>query len=290
MLAMRTLVSASLVVGVVGSARAQVAPSDPPASDGSGAPLLPPSAVAPTPPPVKPPPTGTFQIGVGYRSDEGFGVDARVAQSDLFHTGNVLVMDAAISERVQHFALRFVDPHLANDRLTLSAEIYNDRRLLGDTGIWREAVGADVSLSTHIADHATAWVGYRFENVQGTGNLAWLRAGTTYSTLNTPMAPTRGTTVGADVGVADNAFGSDYDLVRADAWFSTHQPLGPFIFHTGGRFAAIGTTDGNGVPFTEQLFFNGSSDLRGFGFADGPGAYSPGNVLGMWRTELELPV
>jgi|HubBroStandDraft_6_1064221.scaffolds.fasta_scaffold50862_3 outer membrane protein insertion porin family len=287
MLAMRTLVSASLVVGVVGSARAQVAP-DPPASDGSGAPLLPPSAVAPTPPPPKPQPTGTFQIGASYRSDEGFGINLGVGQSDLFHTGNALSLDASLDERVQHFGMKFIDPHLANNRLTLTAEVYNDRRLLGDTGIWRQAAGADVSLSTLVADHTRAFVGYRFENVENTGNLAWLRAGTSYNTLNTAMAPTRGTSAGVTVGVAADALGSDYDLMRIDAWFNTHHAFGPFIVHTGGRFAAV---DGpNGVPFTEQLFFNGSSDIRGFGFGDGPGAYSPGNVLGMWRTELELPV
>jgi outer membrane protein insertion porin family len=290
MLAMRTLVFASLAVGIAaGSVRAQPA-TDPPASDGSAAPLLPPSAVAPIPPPTPPPKqTGTFSVGASYATGDGFTARADLSQSNLFHTGLGLSLDATLGERAQRFDMKLVDPHIANDRLTLTTDVYRDRRLLGDTGDWRDAVGIDVSLSTRLADHTHAFVGYRIENVDGTGNLAWLRAGTDYSTLDHAMAPTRGTSAGITVGVADSAYGSDYDLIRVDAWMNTHQSLGPFIFHTGGRFAAVGSPNGD-VPFTEQLFFDGPNDLRGFGYGDGPGAYSPGNMLGMWRTELELPV
>ena len=235
--------------------------------------------------------TGTFSIGASYRSDDGFGVNMHLGQSDLFHTGLGLYLDDSLSERELHSSMRLVDPHLANDRLTLSGEIFSDYRLLGDTGIWRKSVGVGVDLSTTMADHTHAFVGFRVEDVDTTGDLAWLRAGVDYSTVDQVAAPTRGTRVGVTVGVADTAYGSDYDLMRIDAWLGTHQPLGPFIFHTGGRFAAVaGLQDPSAVPFTEQLFFGGSADIRGFSFGDGPGTYSPGNVLGTWRTSLELPI
>jgi outer membrane protein insertion porin family len=283
MLAMRPAVVAWLVVGVAGSAHAQTAPS------GSDAPLAPPSSVEPSPPPKQP--TGTFGIGISYRSDDGATVHADVGQSDLFHTGTGLYMDASLSERVQHLSDRFVDPNLLGGRLSLSVEVFRDRRLLGDTGTWRDATGLDVSLSTRLADHTHAFVGYRIEEVDRTGDLGWLRAGADYSTLDHAMAPTRGTSVGVTIAEAAHELGSDDDLLRIDAWFNTHQPVGPFIFHTGGRFAAIaGLHDPSDVPLTEQLYFGASSDLRGFGFGDGPGAYSPGNVLGTWRTSLELPI
>ena len=290
MLAMRPFVVALLVVGTAGSARAQDAPQEPAVASGSDA-LSPPSSVTPSPPPAKPPMTGTFSVGASYRSDDGFAAKLGVGQSDLFHTGLGLYLDSSLSERVQHSSMKLVDPHLANGRLTLSGEIYSDRRLLGDTGFRRDAVGAEVDLSTKLADHMHAFVGYRLEAVDITGTLAWLRAGAGYSTLDQVVAPTRGTSAGVTVGVADAAYGSDDNLARLDAWFSTHQRVGPFIFHTGGRFAAVaGLGDPSGVPFTEALFFGGSTDIRGFSFGDGPGAYSPGNVLGTWRTSLELPI
>src|SRR5882672_1449488 len=57
--------------------------------------------------------TGSFTIGAGYDSDEGFVALARIAQTDLFHTGLRLSMDALVSERRQLFDLRFADPHVA---------------------------------------------------------------------------------------------------------------------------------------------------------------------------------
>ena len=282
MYAMRTLVFASLVVGVVGSARGEPLGSG--ASDGSGA--TPSSTDAPPAPPPKP--TGTFYVGASYATGVGYGANAGISQSNLFHTGNALSLDATISERVQRFDMRFVDPHLAGGRMTLTVDVYNDRRLLGATEVWREAAGVDVSLSTKLSDHVHAFVGYRIEDVKDTGVIAWLRSGLDYTTLNTSAAPTRGTSMGVTeaVGKVD---GDGVDLVRVDAWFNTHQPLGPFIVHTGGRFAAVASPQGD-VPFSEMLFFGGPIDIRGFGYGEGPGAIEPANAMASWRSELELPI
>jgi outer membrane protein insertion porin family len=289
MLAMRTLVFASLAVGIAaGSVRAQTA-TDPPASNGSAAPLLPPSAVPATPPTPPAKRLGTVTLGAGYATGIGLSLNSSINQPDLFGWGVGLSLDATLSPIARRADIRFVDPHVADSRFTLGATVYNDTHLLGDTGVWRQAIGVDLSLSTQLADHTHAFLGYRLENVAGTGNLAWLRAGTDYNSLDHALAPTRGTSAGITVGVADSMYGSDYDLMRIDAWFNTHQSVGPFIFHTGGRFAAIDSPSGD-VPFTEMLFFNGPYDVRGFGYGDGPGAYSPGNMLGTWRTELELPI
>src|ERR1700689_829083 len=113
MLAMRTLVFASFVVGVVGTARAQPA-QDPPASGAGEAPptVNAPGATppAPTPPPPKQPPTGTFYIGASYATDVGYSATAGISQSNLFHTGNALSLDATIGQRLQRYDMKFVDP------------------------------------------------------------------------------------------------------------------------------------------------------------------------------------
>jgi outer membrane protein assembly factor BamA len=272
-------VFASIVVGVGGSARAQVAPD----------PAAPATDEAPVPPSSTAPPTGQFYAGGAYRSDDGFTFRSGISQSNLFHTGNALSLDASISERARRFSIKFVDPHIMDDRFTLSAEVYADHRMLGAYDVARDAVGAEVDLSTRLADHARAFIGYRYETVDNTGLLAWVRAGADYSTLDSQVAPTRGTSMGMTVGVANDAFGSQYDLTRVDAWINTHQGFGPFIVHAGARVAGVASnSDGGSVPFTEMLFFGGPSDIRGFGY-DGF-SYSPGDLLGTWRTELELPI
>lgn len=295
MYAMRTCVFASLVVGVVGTARGEPTVAlVPGAPDGSGASTTtdsPPGETPPAPPPTaSPPPSGRFFVGASYATGEGFTATAGVSQSNLFHTGNALSLDATIGDRIERFDMKLVDPHLAGGRMTLTVDVYNDRELLGATGVWRKAVGVDASISTALGEHTHTFFGYRVENVDDTGVIVWFRDGIDYNSLDNKIAPTRGTSAGVTTAVGRVGDG-DVDLIRLDAWFNTHQPLGPFTFHTGGRFAAIDTNSSlTAVPYTEMLYFGGPADIRGFGYGQGPGAVDPGNVMATWRTELELPI
>jgi len=116
-----------------------------------------------------------------------------------------------------------------------------------------------------------------------------VRAGIAYSTLDTPFLPRRGSSVGASIEIADRVFGSQIRYTRADAWAGTHQPLGPFTFHLGGRVSAIGSPDRDGVPTPERLFLDGSRDLPGF-LPGGLGPPVGGNFEALGRAELELPL
>jgi hypothetical protein len=48
-------------------------------------------------------PTGRFEVGAGFSSDEGFIAHAAIAQDDLFHTGQKLALSADISALRQRF-------------------------------------------------------------------------------------------------------------------------------------------------------------------------------------------
>ena len=316
MFAKQTLVAASLVIGLGGSALAQVA-TDPPAP-ADEAPLIPPSLVPaqpkPTPPPPPPPPTGRFQVGAWYSTDDHVGVLADVSQSNLFGTGDLLALDARLSARRQLFEMRFVDPHILDSDVALGASIYNDRRVL--PGFDRQAAGAQTTATLPLGDHVRAFVGYRIEHVTPEPNgpqliaraddpgepplrdltIASLRAGLIYRTLDSPRMPLRGTSMGATLEVADPRFGSDVQLTKMSAWMNTHQRLGPFTVHVGAHFSSVTSTDPEGVPLSERLFLDGSSDIRGFA----PGALGPidpvtgvpigGNYQLTGSAELETPI
>src|SRR5450432_1064799 len=137
MVAKQLLRAASFVV-LVGSARAQPAP--PPAQPDDEAASTAPGNTDPIPPaPNRRPPTGTFAIGAGFNTDDGFIGSAEVAQSDLFGTGMLLSLDTKISERWQRFEMRFVDPELLGSSYQLDATIYNDRHHYDQ--FWREGAG-----------------------------------------------------------------------------------------------------------------------------------------------------
>ena len=292
-----------------------LAPFDPPV------PATPPeikeNPVEPKPPPATPPdqprkPTGRFMIGAGYSSIEGFIATASISQDDLFRTGNHLSLHTTISARRQLFLLRFADPDLFGSKLALSTDLYNDSRLL--PGFRRNAAGGSLTLSHPIGENLRAFVGYRLEEVEiddketvfarlvdggamspTGGTLSALRTGIVYTTLDQPNAPMRGTSIGASIEIADRKLGSDLQFNKYQAWANTHQPLGPFTLHLGGRMTALTGRHGGGVPMSEGLFLDGTHEVRGyrpetFGPIGPNGMPLGGDLKLVGGAELELPL
>jgi outer membrane protein assembly factor BamA len=93
---------------------------------------------------------------------------------------------------------------------------------------------------------------------------------------------------------ADRQLGSEIDLTRGAAFAAQHVPLGPLTLHLGGEVMAVTSRDPRGVPLSERLQLDGSSELRGFA----PGSLGPseagialgGNLKATARGELEFPV
>lgn len=265
----------------------------------------PPLLVPPTRPPSVPKraPTGYFQIGAGYRTDDGFVASTSVGQDNLFGTGKKLSLDAAISKRRQVFGGRFVDPNLFGSDLALSVDGYHDRRLL--PGFWRNATGGEVTLSKKYGKHWRAFVGYRFESVEieedattvargteltsGRLSIGAVRAGYVFDNRDNVVAPTRGGRLGATLELADRSLGSDVVLLRYKAFGDFHQPIGGLTLHVGGTMEVVNAGGlMSSIPRSERLYLDGSSELRGYA----PGQLAPlgGNAKGTWRSELEVPL
>ncbi|HEY5946256.1 MAG TPA: BamA/TamA family outer membrane protein [Kofleriaceae bacterium] len=266
----------------------------------------------PPPPPPKPP-TGRFQVGAGFSSDEGFIASATIAQDDLFHTGDQLLLTTRISAKRILFLQRFADPDVLGSRFGLSIDLYNDSRQL--PGFTRDAAGGALTLSHPFGNHARAFVSYRLEDVQTKDQTPWaarrvdpfppltggilssLRAGVVYDTRDQIDAPLRGTTIGSSLEVADRRLGSDLQFTRIDSWVQHHQPMGPLTLHLRGSFTTIGgTIDGPaGVPRSERLFLGSSNEIRGyrpdaFGPIDGLGTPVGGYAKLLAGAELEVPL
>ena len=325
MFAKQTVLSASLVAWLGASARAQPeAPEQ--ADDEVSAPgTVEPTPVEPTPvekpaaakpaptkptpaPPPKRKPTGSFQIGAGFSSDESFIATAKVEQTDLFGTGLYLGLTARISALRNLALLRFADPDLFGSRFALTADLYSEERLM--PGFKRRANGTSVSVSHPLGRNVHAYLGYRLEAIEVEslivarspeepapqlrgGLFSAVRAGITYDTRDEPYVPTRGSSFGAEVERADHRLGSDFNQTRLRAWATTHQALGPFTLHLGGSITAI--ADSSGVPLNERLFLDSSREVRGFraytlGPVDALGRPIGGDTKLIGRAELELPI
>ncbi|MBA3503737.1 MAG: BamA/TamA family outer membrane protein [Myxococcota bacterium] len=247
-------------------------------------------------------PTGTFSLGAGYSTDEGFMAMTEIYQPRLFGTDKGLRLRTVITERRIESLMRYEDPTLF-DAYHLRADLYNRTKVYKE--FKREAAGGEITLGQRIAPNLDFFVGYKLEHAEvgygaepslfrsttpvaddwgGGGMIGALRFGVNYSTIapSDSFYPMRGTTFGATLEVADRRLGSDIEYLRSDGWFGHHRGLGPFTLHLSGKVSSI--TD---VPMSERLHFDGSSDVRGYA----PGAIMQygGNVLWTVRTELETP-
>lgn len=322
MIAKPTLASVVIVTVLAGPAALALADGSEPIDDREPTasaqtdPASTPPETAPEPPPPPEPepppraPTGRFEVGAGFSTDDKFIATATVAQDDLFRTGLQLSLSARLSARQQTFLTRFVDPHLLGSDFALSADLYSDRRAL--PGFTRTGTGGSVTLSHPLTEHLRGFVGYRLEHVDvgldddlaaaraidptapgavplGGGLLASVRAGLNYANVDSVAWPRRGTTAGVIVEHADRRLGSDLELDRAGGWLAHHEPLGPLTLHLGFAADAVTSSDPLGVPRSERLFLDGSSDIRGYA----PGSIGPitgGTLRFAGRGELEVPL
>lgn len=242
-----------------------------------------------------PEPSGTFEIGAGYDTDYGFGAMARIAQPDLFHTGNALTLSTEIEARRERADLTFAAPDLG------SVDLFHEYRMLRP-GLWREANGVEATTKVALGKHWHLSGGYRLQDVTATSDVASrslvpvpLSAGLIsevtarleYSTLDSPLEPLRGSTFGASLEYADPRLGSSIELVHGSAWASTNQPLGPLTFHAGVRATALSSP--SPIPLTERLYLEGSRDLRGYGLG-GLGPADGGTYELVGRMSLEVPI
>lgn len=265
---------------------------------------------------VERPPTGTFQVGAGFATDDGFIFSAGVGNTNLFGRGQTLALTSRISQRRQLFLLHFEEPHLGDTDLALGVDVYN--QAVEWPGFTRRGAGAALTLAHPIGEHMRAFASYRVEDVtmeadvpaappvepgqldvstmMRGGVLSAVRTGVIYDTRDTPFFPRRGTSATAWVESADRRIGSDANLARFGASVGHHQPVGPFTLHLGGGIEGVTSPDALGVPLSERLQIDGSADVRGYA----PGALGSvdpvtgvplgGNLKMTARGELEFPL
>ncbi|HTE53909.1 MAG TPA: outer membrane protein assembly factor [Kofleriaceae bacterium] len=222
-----------------------------------------------------------------------------------------------LSQRQQLFLLHFADPHLGGGDLGLSIDLF--AREQEWPGFRREGEGGALTLWRPIGRHTSAFLSYRVEAVSiapddsvavalaravtpeaslSTADLflSSLRAGVEHSTVDGSFLPRRGSSAGAWIEAADHRLGSDADLVRGRVWGAHHRPLGPFTLHLAARAEGVSSRDPLGVPLSERLQLDGSSDVRGLA----PGALGRvdpatgmalgGDLLMTGRAEIEVPI
>ena len=81
---------------------------------------------------VKEGPTGTFQVGAGYSSGDGFLFNANIAEKNLLGRGQGVSGNFSIGSKRQDFILNATDPYFNDSRMALGLDAYNTNREFTD--------------------------------------------------------------------------------------------------------------------------------------------------------------
>jgi outer membrane protein insertion porin family len=241
-------------------------------------------------------PTGTFQLGAGFSSQETFLLNGQIQQENLFGRGQSLALNVQFSGIRQLAQLRFVEPYLFNTTWSSSAEIYKILQQRQDFN--RDSTGGSMTVGhplDFISEYLRLYATYRLEyiditpatggvfgtggtglnyrlfqflplrNLFNSGRTSAIRLALSWDTRNNRLFPTKGIYATLSTEVSDAAIGSTNDFMRNEFNFRIYRPLfGPFVAKLNTQWGLVTSRDGRGVPIYERYFLGGILDVRGF--------------------------
>ena len=120
---------------------------------------------------VKEGPTGTFQVGAGYSSGDGFLFNANVSEKNLLGRGQGVSGNFSIGSRRQDFLVNVGDPYFMDSKVSLGIEGFNTNREFTDFD--ERKLGFGVNTSYPLKDFRMPFFGRpRSERAIGSDELA----------------------------------------------------------------------------------------------------------------------
>lgn len=110
---------------------------------------------------VKEKPTGTFSIGGGYSSLDGFIAQGSIQQANFLGLGLKANLSASLGGQSQTYALGLTDPYFLDTRWTLGGDLYRSER--DYTDYTRRLIGFDVKGGYPISDNLGTFMMYKYE-------------------------------------------------------------------------------------------------------------------------------
>jgi outer membrane protein insertion porin family len=110
---------------------------------------------------VKEKPTGTFSIGGGYSSLDGFIGQGSIQQANFLGLGLKANLSASIGGKSNTYALGLTDPYFMDTKWTLGGDVYRSERIYTD--YTRRLVGGDIKGGYPINDAIGTFMMYKYE-------------------------------------------------------------------------------------------------------------------------------
>ncbi|MDD2365340.1 MAG: outer membrane protein assembly factor BamA [Desulfuromonadaceae bacterium] len=266
---------------------------------------------------VKEKPTGTFSIGGGYSSLDGFIGQGSIQQSNFLGLGLKANASASIGGSSQTYALGLTDPYFMDTKWTLGGDIYRSER--DYTDYMRRLTGADIKGGYPINDFLSTFMIYKYETKNlyepsiayqalhdvdvldiyplGTTTTSSVYGSISHNNTDYRLDPSTGWINSLSLEYA--GLGGDNKYIRLITDHTYFYPLyKKLIASTKLTFGYVGEV-GQPVPIDEKFYLGGIYSLRGYKTrtvsptilgSDKSVVYLGGNKEIMGNVELTFPL
>ncbi len=230
---------------------------------------------------VKEKPTGTFSIGGGYSTLDGFIAQGSIQQANLYGLGLKASFSASVGKTSNTYSLGLTDPYFLDTKWSLGGDIYRSEREYTD--YTKRLVGADIKGGYPISDFLGTFLMYKYEikdifkpstsytafNTVDPGNYPVGKSTTsavsssiTYNSTDYRLDPSNGMINSLSAEYA--GLGGDNKYARFITDHTYFQPLYKRLVAstkvTLGYIMDVGQT----IPIDEKFYLGGIYSLRGF--------------------------
>lgn len=231
---------------------------------------------------VKEKPTGTFSIGGGYSSLDGFVGQGSVQQANLFGLGLKSNASASIGGKSSTYSLGVTDPYFLDTKWSVGADVYRTERQFVD--YTKRATGGDIKAGYQLSDTLGTFLLYKLEKASimkksfalletrrlypdlvtaNDSTTSSVTASISRNTTDYRIDPSSGMTNSLSVEFA--GLGGTNRYLRYIAQTAQFFPVGlGTVFMVRGTFGQIAEM-GAKIPIDQKFYLGGISTVRGYG-------------------------
>jgi outer membrane protein insertion porin family len=227
-------------------------------------------------------PTGQFQFGAGYSSEENVFLIGSVVENNFLGRGQTLKVEGTVGSSTQRYNVGFTEPWLFDIPLSASVNVYDQVKDYIDYD--RDSSGGSLGFSYPIFEYTRVYCSYAYDSsnvteiaddadetikeLEGTLVTSSMALSLGYDSRDNIVTPTEGSKniitfeyagLGGDVG---------FKKVMAETgwYFPLFKGLVGFIH---GRAGTVTSNGGDWVlPDYEKFYLGGINSLRGFDYRD----------------------
>ncbi len=227
---------------------------------------------------VKERPTGTFSLGAGYSSVDGFVAQGSVTQENFLGRGWRMNLAASLGGKSTTYQLGLTDPYFLDTRWTLGFDVYQTEREWSDFS--RRAKGLALKAGHPVGEYSRILGVYRFEikeiydvdpiasqyirDQEGKSTISSITTTYSYNSTDNRLDPSSGLAFETSWEFAGLGGTERFSKYVADARYFWPWKWGT-VFSAHGQIGYVHDLGGDDeVPIDERFFLGGIYSLRGF--------------------------